>query len=201
MAILRSEMSFRHNLHLIFMSATLNSENLRAYMLGCPVIQVPGRVFPVAVHYMEDINSIISVQQKIHSMGGDSRVVKEDMLTTSLKKQKKPARPKFPASSGHSDMAPKSIFPNFNADTVAEFIIRLIEKENTAGQRDVGKEQGGRRGHAGSRAVLVFLSGIQAITAVMNTLRHRQTLDHLKAKVNCVMTCFCSVAAHFYRSN
>ena len=36
------------------MSATLDADKISAYFGGCPVLQVPGRTFPVDVRYLED---------------------------------------------------------------------------------------------------------------------------------------------------
>ena len=36
------------------MSATLNAEKISNYFDGCPIMQVPGRTFPVEVRYLED---------------------------------------------------------------------------------------------------------------------------------------------------
>lgn len=36
------------------MSATLDAEKFSSYFGGCPVLQVPGRTFPVDVRYLED---------------------------------------------------------------------------------------------------------------------------------------------------
>jgi ATP-dependent RNA helicase DHX29 len=36
------------------MSATLDAEKFSSYFGGCPVLQVPGRTFPVEVRYLED---------------------------------------------------------------------------------------------------------------------------------------------------
>ena len=184
MAILKCEMSFRHNLRLVLMSATLNSQHLQEYMCQCPVIQVPGRLFPVAIHYIDEVNSLIKSQQKIQSLGGDSRVIKEDLLENSStvflnkKKSAKGLKTKSP-----KDLNPGSIIlPHFVADTVAEFIIRLIEKENISAKVGNQEEKGDEP--PSSKAILVFLSGLQPITAVMRILRHRQVLDRLKAKVS-----------------
>jgi HrpA-like RNA helicase len=198
MAILRTEMSFRRHLQLVLMSATLNSAHLQEYMSQCPVITVPGRLFPVAVHYMNDINAIIKSQQKIHSEGGVSRVVKEDIMLSAAssksprKKMKKPAykgkKPSLAAQKDDVMHGSNNILPRFNADTVAEFIIRLIEKENLSAKAAVGIKEANNAGKEAapvieSKAILVFLYGIQPITAVMNILRHRQMLEILKAKV------------------
>lgn len=36
------------------MSATLDADKISNYFDGCPVLQVPGRTFPVEVQYLED---------------------------------------------------------------------------------------------------------------------------------------------------
>lgn len=36
------------------MSATLDADKFSNYFDGCPVLQVPGRTFPVEVRYLED---------------------------------------------------------------------------------------------------------------------------------------------------
>lgn len=39
---------------LILMSATVDADKISAFFAGCPIIQVPGRTFPVDVLYLED---------------------------------------------------------------------------------------------------------------------------------------------------
>ena len=36
------------------MSATVDAEKIAEYMGGCPVINVPGRTFPVSPYFLED---------------------------------------------------------------------------------------------------------------------------------------------------
>ena len=36
------------------MSATLDAKKFSNYFGGCPILQVPGRTFPVEVRYLED---------------------------------------------------------------------------------------------------------------------------------------------------
>lgn len=36
------------------MSATVEADKFSNYFGGCPVLHVPGRTFPVDVHYIED---------------------------------------------------------------------------------------------------------------------------------------------------
>lgn len=52
--ILKSLMNVRKDLKVVLMSATLDAERISAYFGGCPTVNVPGRTFPVEVHWLED---------------------------------------------------------------------------------------------------------------------------------------------------
>ena len=52
--ILKTLIAHRKDLKVILMSATVDAERISAYCGGCPTIAVPGRTFPVDVHYLED---------------------------------------------------------------------------------------------------------------------------------------------------
>ncbi|KAF7789912.1 hypothetical protein EIP86_000860 [Pleurotus ostreatoroseus] len=52
--VLKSLVKQRPDLKVILMSATLNAEKFSKYFDGCPILQVPGRTFPVEVCYLED---------------------------------------------------------------------------------------------------------------------------------------------------
>ena len=43
----------RPDLKIVVMSATLNAERFQAYFEGSPLIDVPGRMFPVEIFYTE----------------------------------------------------------------------------------------------------------------------------------------------------
>lgn len=53
--ILRDLVKVRKDLTVILMSATLNAELFSKYFGGCPVIEIPGRTFPVEKVFLEDI--------------------------------------------------------------------------------------------------------------------------------------------------
>ncbi|CAG2189993.1 DHX29 [Mytilus edulis] len=55
LVILKRLMLKRPDLKVILMSATLDSEKFSGYFQHCPVINIPGRTFPVQVYYMEDV--------------------------------------------------------------------------------------------------------------------------------------------------
>jgi len=52
--ILRDVLPKRKNLHLILMSATVNAELFSSYFSGAPVLDIPGRTFPVEPIFLED---------------------------------------------------------------------------------------------------------------------------------------------------
>ncbi|XP_067889108.1 ATP-dependent RNA helicase DHX29 isoform X2 [Heterodontus francisci] len=53
--ILKEIMQKRSNLNLILMSATVDSDKFAKYFGHCPVINIPGRIYPVQVFHLEDV--------------------------------------------------------------------------------------------------------------------------------------------------
>ncbi|KAJ7181792.1 P-loop containing nucleoside triphosphate hydrolase protein [Mycena crocata] len=52
--VLKSLLQQRSELKVILMSATVDAEKLSEFFGNCPTLHVPGRTFPVDVHYLED---------------------------------------------------------------------------------------------------------------------------------------------------
>ncbi|XP_005113474.2 ATP-dependent RNA helicase dhx29 [Aplysia californica] len=55
MIVIKNILRRRPNLKVILMSATLDSEKFSSYFDHCPVINIPGRTFPVENYYVEDV--------------------------------------------------------------------------------------------------------------------------------------------------
>ncbi|XP_071109259.1 ATP-dependent RNA helicase dhx29-like [Haliotis cracherodii] len=55
MIVVKEILRQRRDLKVILMSATLDSEKFSAYFSHCPVINIPGRTFPVQVYHIEDV--------------------------------------------------------------------------------------------------------------------------------------------------
>ena len=53
-------------LRLVLMSATGDNERFSRYFGGCPVIKVPGFMYPVKEHYLEDILAKLGKHQYPH---------------------------------------------------------------------------------------------------------------------------------------
>ncbi|KAJ6519955.1 P-loop containing nucleoside triphosphate hydrolase protein [Mycena sanguinolenta] len=52
--VLKSLLQQRADLKVILMSATVDAEKISEFFGNCPTLHVPGRTFPVDVHYLED---------------------------------------------------------------------------------------------------------------------------------------------------
>jgi HrpA-like RNA helicase len=52
--ILRRLLRTRKDLKCVLMSATLNAELFAEYFDKCPVMEIPGRAFPVKTYFLED---------------------------------------------------------------------------------------------------------------------------------------------------
>ncbi|CAG5133906.1 unnamed protein product, partial [Candidula unifasciata] len=55
MIVVKDILRRRADLKVILMSATLDSEKISSYFQHCPVVNVPGRTFPVEEYYLEDV--------------------------------------------------------------------------------------------------------------------------------------------------
>ncbi|XP_048397831.1 ATP-dependent RNA helicase DHX29 [Stegostoma tigrinum] len=53
--ILKELMQKRSNMNLILMSATVDSDKFARYFGHCPVINIPGRIYPVQVYHLEEV--------------------------------------------------------------------------------------------------------------------------------------------------
>ncbi|KAJ1351621.1 Pfam:DUF1605 [Parelaphostrongylus tenuis] len=68
LGLLRDLIGKRDDLKLILMSATINLELYREYFHGAPVIQVPGRLFPIQLRYHPIKQYIMESEKKSHKI-------------------------------------------------------------------------------------------------------------------------------------
>ena len=54
LAFLREAMELRDDLFVIIMSATIDAKRIAAFLGDAPVLEIPGRTFPVDIHYQPD---------------------------------------------------------------------------------------------------------------------------------------------------
>ncbi|CAA6655320.1 unnamed protein product [Spirodela intermedia] len=73
--ILRDLLPRRPNLRLILMSATINADLFSKYFGGAPIIHIPGRTFPVAEVFLEDIleKTRYKIKSEFDNFQGNSR--------------------------------------------------------------------------------------------------------------------------------
>lgn len=99
------------------------------YLNNCPVIRISGRVYPVTVHYLDDINKLVADGQKM--VATDRGKSPADLTPSKQSNSKKSNKAKAPISNKKDDsfasagaLAIKP--PPFDAERIAEIIIRII---------------------------------------------------------------------------
>ncbi len=68
--VLRKLLKRRPDLRVVLMSATVNAERFSEYLDGAPIMNVPGRTFPVDTKYLEDAVEVTSFNMDSGSHGG-----------------------------------------------------------------------------------------------------------------------------------
>lgn len=76
--VLRKLLKRRPDLKVILMSATVNAERFSDYLDGAPIMNVPGRTFPVDTKYLEDAVEVTSFSTDSGSHGGAEAVEFDD---------------------------------------------------------------------------------------------------------------------------
>ena len=155
MALVKNQLPRFPSLKLVLMSATMQ-EQLFADYFKCPMVYVSGRTFPVETHYLSELNLMVSAAQR--KSGGVTKA------------------PRMTALESHLSKGPQVLhrkLPPFDAEFVAEIILRLIQ---TFTRETSSSEKSNDAGDA----ILVFLSGIQAIQRVEKALK-RRNLSSLNA--------------------
>lgn len=147
--ILRKLMTRRPALRVILMSATVNAKRFSDYLEGAPILNVPGRTYPVETRYLEDAieltayhdsKKLAEVHQSEHE---DDEDVKPDIDSRSAQ---------LKTLDGYSTNT-RNTLAGFDEYQIAyELIVRLLETIATS-----------RIYKSYSKAVLIFLPGIAEI--------------------------------------
>ncbi|OXU25496.1 hypothetical protein TSAR_011903 [Trichomalopsis sarcophagae] len=80
LVLLRRAMQINPSLKVVIMSATINADLFQEY-LGCNAVDVPGRLYPVKMHFMDEISQFIPPSQRFTDDGNDGPVVNTDQIT------------------------------------------------------------------------------------------------------------------------
>ena len=87
--VLRKLLSVRPQLRVILMSATVNAQRFSDYLSGAPILNVPGRTYPVIVKYLEDAIEATGFRvnngSKSREDESDSETLNQDSSSTTNK--------------------------------------------------------------------------------------------------------------------
>jgi HrpA-like RNA helicase len=159
-AYLKAHIDQFPHLRVVLMSATLQ-ESLFANYFQSPTVYVSGRTFPVQVHYLPEILSLVAQ--------GQSVVAKERGKLKDSRFSKVSSVDRLKMHIGRGNEASTLKLPPFDAEIIAEVVIRIVQKFSKLSIVSATSTQQADTGDA----VLVFLSGIQAIQKVERALRRR----------------------------
>ncbi|XP_073416043.1 ATP-dependent RNA helicase DHX29 isoform X2 [Dendrobates tinctorius] len=171
--ILREILHKRSDLHLILMSATVDSDKFSSYFSHCPIIRISGRTYPVEVFHLEDVveetgfileqdseycQKFLEDEEEITlnvtSKGGGSKKYQEFIPVQSGSAMD--VNPSYQKYSARTQHAITYMNPNrINLDLVLELLVFL---DRSAQYRNV------------EGAVLIFLPGLADIQQLYDLL-------------------------------
>lgn len=203
--ILKGLLARRPDLKLILMSATLNADIFTKYFNGCDTIDIPGRAFPVKSFYLEDAiestkceldprsdyarkdngkgkrggaaTSSETSNVKLHLKGGGKHG-NEEATAKMAAYQDQEATKAILESMTYIDATGKEI--TYSPATISTLEIMDTSKINYDLIIELVKYIVTTNQHAGG-SILVFLSGMQEITTLVNSLRHDAMTGNEKA--------------------
>lgn len=146
------------------MSATMQESKFREYFYNCPIVYVSGRTFPVEVQYIDQIKMLLARtgQQSLNKLTPPPKV--------------KPGK-KTDKKSDNDDGIELDRFDPMLVAGLVSYIITHAEVKST-------ESRVGERGEA----ILIFVSGIQAIQAVAKALSSKRALWKKPVEVSCPLT-------------
>jgi ATP-dependent RNA helicase DHX29 len=158
--VLRKLMLRRPELRVILMSATVNAEQFSNYLNGAPVLNVPGRTFPVQTKYLEDAIEITGYGKNSGSNMNSNENEDEDDLEKTQDSSKGDL-------TGYSPQTVSTLaeFDEYRIDY--ELVLRLLER--------IAKNA---LYAAYSKAILVFLPGLAEIRRMNDMLAGHPVFVH-----------------------
>ena len=116
------------------MSATARNELISPYFSFCPIIRVNGRTFPVEIFYLDDVHQIIQTGQL--NQFESRQPPSNESSSSSPSLLKKLNKKKNINLTSHQNY----LIPHVDEEKIAEFIIRLIQKENLEKSKQIFDE-------------------------------------------------------------
>ncbi|CZT06543.1 related to DNA/RNA helicase (DEAD/H box family II) [Rhynchosporium graminicola] len=157
--VLKKLMARRRDLKVVLMSATVDADRFSKYLDGAPVLQVPGRTFPVTVKYLEDAVELTgytldnTYQEKFKDLDDDEMEPAEAGLSEAAKVEN------TKALRGYSGRTKNTIAQLDEYSIDFELVTQLLAKIATDDHLQIF-----------SKAILVFLPGIGEIRQLNDML-------------------------------
>ena len=163
--VLRKLMVRRPALKIILMSATVNAEQFSQYLAGAPIVNVPGRTYPVETKYLEDVIETTSYSNAKDATRADSQPDEDDLEDALIEK---PGRSDLHASlQAYSKQTRLTLSELDEYHINYDLIFKLLEAIAT---KAVYAEY--------SKAILVFLPGIAEIRRLNDMLGGHPTFSN-----------------------
>lgn len=158
--VIRKLLKRRPDLKIVLMSATVNAERFSDYLGGAPIMNVPGRTFPVETRFLEDAVEVTTFNTDSGSHGGAEALEFDDDEATKVPSQ-------IADLQGYS---PRTLATLAKLDEYRinySLIVKLLETIATSNLYS----------HY-SKAILVFLPGIAEIRRLNDMLTGHRTFTH-----------------------
>ncbi|KAH6796478.1 RNA helicase family protein [Perilla frutescens var. hirtella] len=157
--ILRDILPRRPNLRVVLMSATINAELFSKYFGNTPTIHIPGLTFPVKELYLEDV-----LEKTRHTIQPES----ENLPRNSRRGRRQQEPTKDPLTELFEDTDIDALYKSYSAST------RQSLEAWSGSQLDLGLVEAAIEHicrHEGNGAILVFLTGWDEISKLLDKLR------------------------------
>ncbi|KAK6065980.1 helicase associated domain-containing protein [Seiridium cupressi] len=156
--VLKKLLARRKDLKVVLMSATVDAEKFSKYMGGAPVLNVPGRTFPVQVRYLEDALEITGYSPEQNNPNQRTTDLDDDPAENEMDHDSTTEAARDLRQYSQRTRIALSMVDEYQIDF--ELIVQLI--------RQVANDPNLMNY---SRAILVFLPGIAEIRALNDALQ------------------------------
>ncbi|PFH62978.1 hypothetical protein XA68_10729 [Ophiocordyceps unilateralis] len=153
--VLKRLLTQRKDLKVVLMSATVDAERFSSYLGGAPILNVPGRTFPVDVRYLEDAVEVTGYSPT--SSPGDKMIALDDDANEDETKGPKSDLSQSLSAYSAKTRATLSQLDEYHIefDLIVQLLSHIATDESL---------------HDYSKAVLVFLPGIADIRTLNDML-------------------------------
>ncbi|KAL1967815.1 hypothetical protein VTN77DRAFT_2504 [Rasamsonia byssochlamydoides] len=164
--VLRRLLVQRPELKVVLMSATVDARRFSTYLGGAPILNIPGRTFPVEVKYLEDAieltNHRLDDRQSFSSLDDD-----DDGYSSDGPRNDDVARGLRATLDGYSSQTRETVlkFDEYRLDyrLITKLLARIATKPELSQY---------------SRAILVFMPGLAEIRRLHDEIAADSTFDH-----------------------